>query len=72
MEKLSPYQTHKLIKQAVPEAITVYEKENDRQIQMVEWVGTKFAEEEATLKEEDPELFEKFLYNIERKWAYVK
>lgn len=64
MEKLTKFQTHRLIKQAVPEAKTVYEKENKGQITMEEWKEIKWAEEEALLKQESPELFNCFLNNI--------
>ena len=36
MRKLTPLETHKLIKQYVPEAVTVYQEENKNQITFAE------------------------------------
>lgn len=60
---LTSYQTHKLIKEAVPEAKTVYESENPQhQITIEEWV-----ESEALLEKENSGLFNAFLKNIRNK-----
>ena len=43
--KLSTYQTHKLIKQAIPDAETVYMRDNRGQMSLEEWLDIKDEEE---------------------------
>jgi len=62
MTKLTSYQTHKLIKQAIPEAKTVYEEENPQhQITIEEWLDS-----EKELEQANPELFNCFFANIKK------
>jgi len=58
---LTPFQTHKLIKEAIPSAETVYQNMTKGQITIEEW-----AVKEGMLKEQDAKLFNAFRENIRR------
>ena len=66
MRKLSPLETHKMIKDAVPDAETVYQRSNKGQMTFAE-LYDGWEEYERPLKDEAPELHQAFIMNIRRK-----
>ena len=61
MAHLTPLQTHNLIKKAIPDAETYYEKHGNQEQLVFEW-----AQREAQLKKDNPEVFNALMDNIVR------